>query len=241
MEAAKLGIDGIELQAVGDFSPKTLTQTARREVMHLFRSHNLVPTALYCPLRRGLDVVEDLEPRLDALREAMTLAFELGPRLIIVPIGQIPENAEDPVRNVVKEALTALGQFGDRMGCMVAIDTGLDSAETLSSFLNTIDSGSLKVCYSPGNLLANRLDPYASLRTLASRVAYVHANDARMVSPTKRTNVPLGHGDLDWLQLIATFEEIEYRGFATLADANGLDEATRGIKFLNRLLGRGAE
>src|SRR5437762_11423402 len=88
--AQKSGAAGIELEAIGELAPGNLTQTGRREILHLLRSHDLAVSAIVCPLRRGLDVAENLEPRLEQIREAMALAFELGPRLVIIPFGKLP-------------------------------------------------------------------------------------------------------------------------------------------------------
>src|SRR5271154_4053969 len=81
--AQKLGAAGIELEASGELLPQSLTQTGRREITHLLRSHDLAVSTLVCPLRRGLDVAEDLEPRMEQIRLTMALAFDLGPRLVI--------------------------------------------------------------------------------------------------------------------------------------------------------------
>src|SRR5262249_59460571 len=50
---AKMGAAGVQVDAAGDLSPERLSQTGRRELGNLLRSHNLQLTALGCPLRRG--------------------------------------------------------------------------------------------------------------------------------------------------------------------------------------------
>ena len=64
-EAARLGVAGVQVDAAGDLAPNTLSQSGRRELLHLLRAHNLELSALGCPLRRGLDVAENQQPRLD--------------------------------------------------------------------------------------------------------------------------------------------------------------------------------
>src|SRR4029077_8470124 len=88
--AQQLGASVVELEATGELLPANLTQTGRREITHLLRSCDLGISAIVCPLRRGVDVAENLEPRLAYIRETMQLAFDLGPRLVIVPIGKLP-------------------------------------------------------------------------------------------------------------------------------------------------------
>src|SRR5450432_1796400 len=83
-EASRMGVTGVQIDAVGDLSPSRLSDSGRREFRSLLRSNNLELTALGCPLRRGLDSAEDQQERLEHVRQVMTLASELGPRLTIV-------------------------------------------------------------------------------------------------------------------------------------------------------------
>src|SRR5438445_7747519 len=76
-EAARLGVPGVQVDAAGDLSPRSLSLTGRREFRHLLRGHNLELSALGCPLRRGLDAAEDQQPRLEHVREVLALSFDL--------------------------------------------------------------------------------------------------------------------------------------------------------------------
>src|SRR5437868_5844771 len=79
-ESSRLGVSGVQVDAAGDLSPSQLSQTGRREFRHLLRSYNLELTALGCPLRHGLDIAENQQPRLEHIRNVMSLSFDLGPR-----------------------------------------------------------------------------------------------------------------------------------------------------------------
>src|SRR5436853_6989341 len=80
-EVRRLGVGGIELPTVGELAPDNLSQTGRRELRHLLKSHGLELTALNCPLRHGLDTAENLQPRIEHVQKALTLSFDLGPRI----------------------------------------------------------------------------------------------------------------------------------------------------------------
>src|SRR6516165_580563 len=108
-EAERLGVGGVQVDAAGDLSPNSLSQTGRREFLHLLRAHNLELTALGCPLRRGLDTTQDQQPRIEHVRKVMSLSFDLGPRIVIVQAGRVPEDAADPRSAVLSESLQALG------------------------------------------------------------------------------------------------------------------------------------
>jgi L-ribulose-5-phosphate 3-epimerase len=233
--AQELGVAAIELEATGELLPQSLTQTGRREITHLLRSHDLSVSALMCPQRRGLDVAEDLEPRMEQIRLTMALAFDLGPRLVIIQAGQVPQKEDDPRLPLMKESFEALGRHGDRTGVTTALDTGLDSPEAMMTFLNRFDVGSLAVNFNPANLVISGRDPYSAIRTFNKRMVHAHAQDARRISPNRMATVPLGHGDLDWMQLLANFEEIEYRGGLTiLGDSRA--ELAAGVSFLRRFV-----
>jgi sugar phosphate isomerase/epimerase len=241
VEVSRLGVTGVQVDAVGDLSPRALSQTGRREFRHLLRSYDLELTALGCPLRRGLDVAENQQPRLEHVRNVMILSSDLGPRVVIVEAGKIPDNDDLTRTSLLSESLRNLGAHGDRTGTTLALETGLESGETLSAFLARFDSGSLGVNFDPANLLLHGFDPYASLRALNKRVVHAHARDARQSGASRTAQeVPLGHGDLDWLMLIAVLAEIEYGGFLTIerqAGDNRLTDIAAGVPFLRRLVG----
>ena len=142
---------------------------------------------------------------------------------------------DDPRLAFLKESLEALGKHGDRTGCTVALEAGLDDPATLVEYLDRFDAGSLAVNYNPANLVLAGFNPYDAVRTFGKRLAHAHAQDARRVSPSKIATVPLGHGDLDWLQLLAHFEEIAYRGFLTVLGDDAA-ELGAGVAFLRRFV-----
>src|SRR5262249_50968581 len=104
-EAAKMGAAGIQVDAVGDLSPDALGETGRREFRNLLRSFNQDLAALNVPLRRGLDVAENLQPRLEHIRKVMQLAFDLGSRRVVVPCPRIPDDASSPRAQLLRESL----------------------------------------------------------------------------------------------------------------------------------------
>lgn len=234
IEAERMGVSGVQVDAMGDLSPNNLSQTGRREFRHLLRGHNLELTALGCPLRRGLDTAEDLQPRIEHVQKVMSLCFDLGPRIAIIQTGKVREDCAP-----LHEALLALGRHGDRTGAILALETGLENGETLVAFLARFDTGSLGVNFDPANLLINGFEPNASARSLRGKIVHAHAKDARATAANRTAGeVPLGHGDIDWMQLLGTLEEIEYRGWLVVERESGeqrVADVSNGVKFLRRL------
>jgi len=241
-EAERIGVSGVQVDAVGDLSPNTLSQTGRREFLHLLRSHNLQLTALGCPLRHGLDTPENQEGRIDHIRKVMSLSFDLGPRIVIAQVGRVPSEDEVSARTtLLTEALTVLGQHGDRSGTVLALETGLESGAALRKYLDRFDTGGLGVNLDPANLLMRDFDPYESARALQGKVVHCHAKDARKSGASRAAQeVPLGAGDIDWMRFLSVLEEIEYRGWLVAereTGGGGPQEMAAAVGFLRRFIG----
>jgi sugar phosphate isomerase/epimerase len=239
-EAGRVGAGGVQADAVGDLVPDQLSQSGRREFRHLLRAHNLELTALGCPLRRGLDTAENQQPRLEHIQKVLTLSADLGPRLVIVQAGAIPEKPDSVPGRILDESLRALARHGDRIGATLALETGLESGAVLAAYLKRFDTAALAVNLDPANLLLHGLDPYESTQALHGLVRHVHARDARRASASRAAaEVPLGHGDIDWMMFLAALEQIEYRGWITVereAGENRLADVASGIALLRRLM-----
>ena len=239
-QAAKLGIGGLQIDATGDFSPERLADTARRELKNLLRTYNQQLTALNCPLRHGLDEAENQQPRIDYVRRAMTMAFELGPRIVVVPCPKLPAETEIERARLLREALTDIGRHGDRVGSVLALEIGLDAPEAVRDYLASYDIGSLKVNYDPANMLVNAFDPVQGIVTLHRLIAHTHARDARKTTVSRGAQeVALGAGDIDWLSYVASLSAVEYRGWLTIERENSgdrLKEIERAVAFLRRVM-----
>jgi L-ribulose-5-phosphate 3-epimerase len=240
-EASRLGAAGVQVDAAGDLAPNALTETGRREFRHLLRAYNLELTALSCPLRRGLDAAENQQPRIEHVQKILSLSFDLGPRIVVVQAGSVTDDPENPRMHLLSESLQALARYGDRVGATLALETGLEDGSTLATFLDRFDSGALGVNLDPANLLLHGFDPYASVQALHHRIVHSHAKDARQSSASRAAQeVPLGHGDIDWLKYLAVLEEVEYCGWLTIERETGenrLADVAAGVSFLRRLIG----
>ncbi|MFO0845580.1 MAG: sugar phosphate isomerase/epimerase family protein [Gemmataceae bacterium] len=240
-QAARLGAGGVQFDAVGDLSPDALSQSGRRELLARLRGLNLTLTALGCPLRRSLDAAENQQPRLDHVRKVMSLAYELGPRVVVVAAGQVPEKEDTPDARRMREGLTDLAQHGDRIGTTLALETGLESGPALAQYLASFDTGSLAANVDPANLLLHGFDPMEAIAALGQRIAHIHARDCRKGGASRAAReVPLGNGDIDWLAFVEALREAEYRGWVVVEREEGdnrLADVASGLAFLRQLVG----
>jgi len=260
-ECAKMGAAGVQVDAAGDLLPERLSQTGRREFRNLLRTHDLQLTALGCPLRFGLDRAEDLQPRIEHVRQVMSLCYDLGARIAIVEMPPIPAalpaergapalsagglilgsapRSADPA-TLLREALSDLGAHGDRTGTILALDIGADPAEKVAEYLATFDRGGLGVNYDPANMLVNGHDPVRDLPPLHGKIVHVHARDARRSSASRgAAEVALGAGDVDWMTFVAVLGTIGYRGWLVAERIEGADrvaDVASGLAILKRFI-----
>jgi sugar phosphate isomerase/epimerase len=233
-EASRLGIGGVQLDAVGDLAAEQMSQSGRREFLHLLRSLSLEVTALGCPLRHGLDSAENLQPRIEHVRKTLALSYDLGARRVVMECPKLPD-PQDARAQLLREALTDLASFGDRTGAVLALSANLDSGEALAGYLSGFDTGSLGVNYDPAAMLLNGFDPIQNLAPLHRFLVHVHARDARR----SMGETALGAGEIDWMTVLAVLDSMEYRGWVVLkremGDNRHADLAT-GAKILRRFL-----
>jgi L-ribulose-5-phosphate 3-epimerase len=234
--AAQAGIRGLVFDATGPLSPSTLGDTARREVRHLLQSHLLSTVALRCPLRHGLEEQSGLETRLERLRLAMQLSFDLGARLILLGLGTLPAEVTDPRYERLKSALTELALFGDRIGCRIALDAGLEPIEQLLGLMQSIDSGSIGLSLDPATLLMEKQPLEPTILAAKEVLLHSYARDAiprRIDRPAREVN--LGEGDIDWISWCGTLEASQYTGAYTIRQPGGtLPALQAAVQFLHR-------
>jgi L-ribulose-5-phosphate 3-epimerase len=236
-EAAKLGSAGIQCDASAELSAERLGATGRREFKNLLKSFSVELAALNLPLRHGLDAAEYQQERIDHVRLAMQLAFDLGARRLVVPCPKLPAKDEVSRRvTVLHETLTALAQHGDRIGTSLALEIGFDASEPVKAYLDSFNSGSLKVTYDPANMLLHGHNPLANLAPLQGLLAHVHARDARSAGLSRGLQeVPVGAGDVDWLAFTVTLQVMDYDGFLCVKREQGENkraDVAAGVKFL---------
>ena len=104
--AGEMGADGVEIDARREVKPRDLTQTALRQIRKMLEDQRLTVCAVRFQTRRGYDVVEDLDRRVAATKEAMRMAYQLGASVVVNQIGRVPSDEADPGWNQLVQVLT---------------------------------------------------------------------------------------------------------------------------------------
>jgi sugar phosphate isomerase/epimerase len=215
--AARLGAQAVEINARNEVLPGELSQTGLRHIRKILEDLNLRVSAVTFPTRRGYHVVEQLEQRIEATKQAMQMAFRLGASVVVNQIGNVPDSADDPAWDVLRGSMAELSQYGQHVGAHFAARTGTESGDDLLRLFEALPHSSIAVDFDPGNLIVNGFSSSESLRALASNILHVHATDAvRDLAIGRGIRVPLGQGSADYPELLGVLEEQQYRGYFTI-------------------------
>ena len=237
--ARQLGADAVELDGRGELRPGNLSQTGLRQLRKELDDLNLRVCAVGFHTRRGYGVAEDLEPRIEATRQAMQFAYKLGAGLVINHVGSIPPESSGPEWDLLAESLAELGRYGHHVGALLAAETGSESGADLARLLAALPTGSLGVDLDPGSLIANGFSPLEAIQHLGPSILHVHARDAvRDTSRGRGQEVQLGRGSVDFPALLSALEEHAYRGYFTVLREGGTDPASdigRAVQYLKAL------
>ena len=237
--ARELGAEGVEIDARHELRADELSQTGIRQVRKMLEDLNLRVAAVRFRTRRGYQVVDDLEARIDATKGAMRLAHDLGSSVVINHIGRVPAESDSSAASTLIQALTDLGKYGQRVGAFLAAETGTESGEELAQLIARLPTGSIGVDFNPSHLIVNGHSPATAMRALAPHVLHVHATDAtRDLAVGRGIEVALGQGSAELPELLAILEEHQYRGYLTVARRDSSDpiaDIRQALTFLRNL------
>lgn len=236
--AAKGGAKGVQIDVRDQFPLDDLGETARRELLHHLSELGLSLASLAFPLRRPLVEEQGLEMRLDALRRAMTLAFQLKAKTLTTRIGPVPADADSPEYKLLIDVLDDLARHGNHVGTILTIAPGRASAETLAKLAARVTAGPFGIDYDPAAFIVAGNDPLAALRDLYRTVVHVRVRDAIRDVDGSGVEVAVGRGEVDWPETLALFAEMDYRGWLTVDRTAGDDPAgdvVRAVEYLRQV------
>ena len=239
LTAARLGAAAVEIDARGEVRAADLSRTGVRHVRKLLDDYGLRVCAVGFQTRRGYDVADDLQRRVEATRQAMQLAAWLGAAVVVNQVGRVPDAAEGPAWNSLVEVLTDLGRHGQRVGALLAARTGTESGADLARLLDALPEGSIGVDLDPAGLITGGHSPREAVQSLGGAILHVHARDAtRDLALGRGTEVPLGRGTADFPELLGLLEQHNYRGWLTIERTGGPDpvaEIGLAVEYLKNL------
>ena len=237
--AAELGAQGIEIDARTQLKPGEMSHTALRQVRKLLEDRNLRVCAIGFQTRRGYNVVEDLDRRVEATKDAMQLAYDLGANVVVNQVGRIPAEPTGVEWDLLVQVLTDLGRHGQRIGALLAVETGAEEPACIQRLLQALPPGSVGINLDPGNAIVNGFSASETTSLLSQDVLHVHAKDGvRDLAQGRGLETPLGRGSVDFPELMGILEEHEYRGYFTIERehaSNPILEVGHAVQYLRNL------
>lgn len=238
--AAELGLDGVQIYATtGEFSPDTLTEADKKSYKDLLAQKGLVVSALCGDMGGyGFEIEEDNAERVEKTKRIIDLAVEFNTHVVTTHIGVIPADKTEPRYVVMLKALTECGLYAKSKGVTLAIETGPEKANTLLAFLKDTEGG-VGVNLDPANFtMVTGQDAVEAVYILKDYIVHTHAKDGIMLDKNQNPvevyhafavggvdalnackgfkEVPLGEGQVDWINYIKALKEIGYDGFLTI-------------------------
>lgn len=237
--AARLGAEAVEIDGRNEVAVADLSRTGVRQVRKMLEDLNLRVSALSFRTRRGYADASELDRRVDATKRALQLAYELGTNVVVNHIGRIPPDDDVSGLSTLRTALADLGREGQRVGALLAAETGTESGADLLKLIDSLPPGSIGVDFNPANLIMHGFDPREAAQKLGAHVLHVHATDGtRDVAAGRGIEVPLGRGSAEFPELLGALEEHQYRGYLTIRRMearNPVEEIAAAVKYLRAL------
>ncbi len=237
--ARDLGFSGVELDARHGLDPDAVSQTGLRQIRKWLGDEGLVVSAIAFPTRGGYGEPERLEGRIMATKAAMTLAHDLGARLVLNHVGDIPPTDESPEWRLLVDVLSDIGTWSQHVGATLCAEAGRASPADLARLIGALPEGSLACDIVTGALVVHGHDPAEAIAALGEHVASVHATDAVPGAFAGRGRaVVLGTGHVDFPTVFATLEERSYAGWIGLEPVDprdARDELATAVDFLRAL------
>ncbi|HEY3242577.1 MAG TPA: sugar phosphate isomerase/epimerase family protein [Phycisphaerae bacterium] len=156
------------------------------------------------------------DERFELTRRAAELTRELGVGQLGLHIGAIPTERPSPEYNSLARRTQQMADLLDDRGLTALVETGPDSVETLTAFLDSLERENLQVGFDPGNLVTyGSGDAVQAAAQLRGRIGLVHVKDA---TASSKPGVEWGQeafpgtGDADIPRVISKLRAGGYRG-----------------------------
>jgi sugar phosphate isomerase/epimerase len=236
--AAAGGVPAVQFDVREELRPGELTETGIRQLLHHLDELGLRVASTFFPTRRSYYEEDQLDARVAATRIAMKFAWQLKSRVLVLRIGRIPQDEESKDRQVLCDVINDLARYGNQVGVSLALTPTHDSIETLATFVSGIQSGPVGVNFDPAAFLLAGESPAAAYRRLHNLILHVTARDAIRDIDGTGIEVPVGRGEVDWVELLALLEESAFSGWTTVVRTQGEDKAgdvLRAVQYLKNV------
>jgi sugar phosphate isomerase/epimerase len=237
--ANEIDADGVQFELGRHFTREDMTESARRQLLHELDELGLGASSLTVPVNRPLSEWEGLEARIDGIKQAMLLAFQLKAGVVAFRTGRIPADASSPAYETLCGVLNDLARHANHVGAIPSLGWAGESAEAVSALLSQVKDGPLGVNFDPAAVVPSGQSPATVYRSLVESVNHITIRDAVRDIDDTIVEVPVGRGEVPWDEFLALTVEADYRGWMTAVRTQGDDKAgdvARAVKFVRNVL-----
>jgi sugar phosphate isomerase/epimerase len=150
--------------------------------------------------------------------------------LIVIPsLEEIPSEPDAPVKvdtealSNVTSAMIEIGSRADRRGVRVAFSAGLSSFAALIYAIESARCPWFGVDLNPVDVLRDDWNIDEVLSAVARQLLHVQVKDAALGNDRRTQPALVGHGDVNWRELMERLKEADYRGPLTVDPAEQSD------------------
>lgn len=228
-KAQEIGLAGIQLSSLPpEIDIEDISAKKAAEIVKLFKAHNLVISSV-CGDIGGFAVDDEREAgiRVERTCRIMDNTRRLGVGIVQTHIGCVAEDFNDKKVVIMRKCLEKIGKYGQKVGVVLATETGPEPASTMKRFLDTIKIPAIKVNYDPANLAMNGFDCIGGVAELKDYIVHTHAKDGRREADARgNKEQPLGQGEVNFPKYIQAMDAIGYEGFYIIEREVGETPAT---------------
>ena len=245
----KVGAEGVQLYAMGELDPATITPEGVKAVRRTARDCGQTITALCGELGgHGLCSAEENPAKLEYLKKTLRLAKELDCSIVTTHLGVVPAQKGEEYK-VLLDACNQIGRYAASLGACIAVETGPEPVGRLRDFCLACEEG-IRINYDPANLaMVLCADPVAGIYEAGDLIVHTHAKDGVNLRPTTgeyyyglfaklgvdglremgyTRQTPLGQGAVRWKAYLQALIDIGYDGFLTI-ERESREEAGKDI------------
>jgi len=246
--AEEIGVEGVQLRNAdyGNNTPCLLDpdrcdKKCRKNIKEVVNSFGLEITGFCAQLRGpksfgGFDEPEGIEDRILKTKKALELSVDMDSPIVTTHPGIIPRDKNDPRYRIIFDSIREIAKYAEDIGAYFCIETGMETSETLKSFILDIGSEGLKVNFDPANLLRFGVDEIVrGVKLLGPWIVHTHAKD---YNPETKLAI-VGKGQVPWKEYLFELKNQGYNGWLVLEDETGKDVVNslkEGKEFLARMI-----
>jgi len=236
--AAESGAHGVQFDLRREIDMIRFGESARKQLKKTLSERQLSLASTAFPLRTAIAAPEYMDERLAGIRSALEFSASLQVKTMSLPIGTIPDAESETYQNLFLPILNDIAAIGNHVGVVPCFLPTGDSAEAVLKLASDVRSGPIGIDADLAAWVMHGQSPIDQLRELHSLIMSVTARDAVRGLDGGGREVSLGQGQIDWDEIAALLDEMDYRGWLIVDRTSGesrRQEIIAGVASLRRL------